>query len=184
MDERLKEMLAIQKANLTAIGQEQLERLLVKHDELPADIRRLLDAADKAKEFAYNPYSHFYVGSAVLTQRGDIFAAANLENASYGLTLCAERSAITKANSEGQRMFEGLAIVTRGEDFDTSEPSMSCGACRQWIYEFAQISERDLWIVSSNTDRSRVIITPISEMLNCAFGPADLGIDVDRYRIG
>ena len=131
---------------------------------------------------AYNPYSHFYVGASVLGLNEKIFSGANIENSSYGLTLCAERAALTEANNHGIRKLQGIAIVTRGEDFNTTMPSMSCGACRQWIYEFAQISSLNLFVISANTDLSKIVMTSISELLPGAFGPQDLEIDLDNYR--
>lgn len=92
---------------------------------------QLIAAARAAREHAYAPFSHFRVGAAVRTKSGRIFAGCNIENASYGLTLCAERVAIFKAISEGEREFDAIAVVT---DADRLTPP--CGACRQIIWEF------------------------------------------------
>ena len=92
---------------------------------------RLVEAARRAREQAYVPYSHFPVGAAVLAADGTIFAAPNVENASYGLTICAERAAIFKAVSEGRRDLVAIAVVA-----DTSGPPRPCGACRQVMDEF------------------------------------------------
>ena len=91
----------------------------------------LLTAAKQARENAHAPYSNFRVGAAVRASSGRIFGGSNIENASYGLTLCAERVAIFKAISEGERNFEAVAVVT---DADVLTPP--CGACRQIIWEF------------------------------------------------
>ena len=91
----------------------------------------LIDAAKQARENAHAPYSNFRVGAALRSTTGRIFSGCNVENASYGLTMCAERVAIFKAISEGERGFSALAVVT---DADSLTPP--CGACRQLIWEF------------------------------------------------
>lgn len=92
---------------------------------------RLIAAARQARENAHAPFSNFRVGAAVRAKSGRIYAGCNVETASYGLTCCAERVAIFKAISEGERGFDAIAIVT---DADTLTPP--CGACRQVIWEF------------------------------------------------
>jgi cytidine deaminase len=91
----------------------------------------LVTAAKQARENAHAPYSNFRVGAALRSTSGRIFSGCNVENASYGLTMCAERVAIFKAISEGERGFSALAVVT---DADSLTPP--CGACRQLIWEF------------------------------------------------
>lgn len=91
----------------------------------------LIQKAMEAKEYAYVPYSKFRVGAALKTKSGKIFTGCNVENASYGLTNCAERTAIFKAISEGHRDFESIAVVTDIQDF-----ASPCGACRQVMAEF------------------------------------------------
>ena len=91
----------------------------------------LLQAARDAATRAYCPYSHFPVGAAVLTLDGQIHTGCNVENVSYGLTLCAERNALAQAVSAGCRAFAALAIVG-----GTARPAMPCGACRQVLAEF------------------------------------------------
>jgi cytidine deaminase len=92
---------------------------------------QLIAAARAAREHAHAPFSEFRVGAAVRTKSGHIFGGCNIENASYGLTLCAERVAIFKAVSEGEREFDAIAIVT-----DSEALTPPCGACRQIIWEF------------------------------------------------
>lgn len=95
------------------------------------EIQKLMDCAIKARENAYSPYSHFAVGAALLCEDGTLYEGCNIENASYGLTNCAERTAIFKAVSEGHIKFKALAIVA-----DTEGPCAPCGACRQVMAEF------------------------------------------------
>ena len=92
---------------------------------------RLIEAAAKARENAHAPFSHFKVGAAVESEDGQFFTGCNIENATYGLTLCAERVAIFKAISEGSKRFRRLAVVA-----DTDVLTPPCGACRQIIWEF------------------------------------------------
>jgi cytidine deaminase len=94
-------------------------------------MKDLIEQARKARENAHAPFSNFKVGAALLTKSGAIITGCNIENASYGLTMCAERVAIFKAISEGEKKFEHLAIVA-----DTDNLTPPCGACRQIIWEF------------------------------------------------
>lgn len=95
------------------------------------EIQKLMDCAIKARENAYSPYSHFAVGAALLCEDGTLYEGCNIENASYGLTNCAERTVIFKAVSEGHIKFKALAVVA-----DTEGPCAPCGACRQVMAEF------------------------------------------------
>jgi cytidine deaminase len=97
---------------------------------LPAS-EKLVDAARAARENAAADFSHFKVGAALETDAGEIITGCNVENASYGLTICAERVAIFKALSEGKRSFTRIVVVA-----DTADPTPPCGACRQIIWEF------------------------------------------------
>jgi cytidine deaminase len=96
-----------------------------------ATVGRLVAAARAAREHAVADFSGFKVGAALETDAGEIITGCNVENASYGLTICAERVAIFKALSEGKRNFRRLAVVA-----DTADPTPPCGACRQIIWEF------------------------------------------------
>lgn len=95
------------------------------------DNKKLIQIAKEAMAFAYAPYSNFLVGAALLTEDGDIYTGCNIENASYGATNCAERTAIFKAISEGKRQFKKIAIVSSAEDV-----TFPCGICRQVLAEF------------------------------------------------
>jgi cytidine deaminase len=101
----------------------------------------LIEAAKQARENAHAPFSNFRVGAAVRANSGRVFGGCNVENATYGLTVCAERIAIFKAISEGERGFDAIAVVT-----DTDVLTPPCGACRQIIWEFCS----DIPVTMSN----------------------------------
>lgn len=96
------------------------------------ETRRLLAEAKKARARAYTPYSQYKVGAALLTKSGRIYGGCNIENASYGATICAERVAVARAVAEGEQEFVALAVVADGP-----EPGSPCGICRQFLAEFA-----------------------------------------------
>ena len=130
----------------------------------PVQLRKLKSAAKAAAGRAYAPYSKFRVGAAVLTATGKIFAGCNVENASYGLCNCAERTAIFSAVAAGERQFKCVAVYT-----PTKTATAPCGACRQVIYEFGP----RIRVVSSCDTRDQ-IDGSIRSLLPAAFGPADL----------
>jgi cytidine deaminase len=96
-----------------------------------SDYDKLVAAAKQARENAHAPYSNFRVGAALRATSGQVYTGCNVENSTYGLTVCAERVAIFKAISEGERGFDAIAVVA-----DTAAPTPPCGACRQLIWEF------------------------------------------------
>ncbi|KAE9405992.1 cytidine deaminase [Gymnopus androsaceus JB14] len=133
----------------------------------------LIKAAFEARELAYNRYSNFRVGAALLTSEGTIFKGANIENASYGGTICAERTAIVKSASEGKRSFAGLAIVS-----DVISPISPCGLCRQVIREFCT-QDMPIFLVpadypQADAAKGGVKETSIGELLPDSFGPEQL----------
>ena len=154
----------------------------VKLGDLAGMQKELLEEAEKVMETAYNPYSNFYVGAAILAQDGTIITGSNVENAAYGSTICAERAALLKANSMGKRMYESIAIIARGENFNTTEVTAPCGSCRQMIYEASQISGKNIELILSTTKKDKIVVTSIEELLPLAFGPVDLGIDIKKYQ--
>lgn len=93
--------------------------------------KELIKAAVRVRENAHAPFSNFKVGAALMTKNGKIYTGCNIENATYGLTICAERNAIFKAISEGEKDFETISVVA-----DTDKLTPPCGACRQIIWEF------------------------------------------------
>ncbi len=121
-----------------------------------AEKEQLLSEAKEARENAYAPYSKFKVGAAVLTEDGKIFTGCNVENVSFGLTICAERCAIFKAISEGYTKFKAIAVTLD----DEKQPGRPCGACRQVIREFG----KDIIVIMSNLNGD-IDIEPISNLL-------------------
>ncbi|WP_071460374.1 cytidine deaminase [Bacillus massilinigeriensis] len=129
------------------------------------DAKKLVEKAVEAQSQAYVPYSNFKVGAAVLTESGDVFLGCNIENASYGLTNCAERTAIFKAVSEGKKRIKAIAVVGH-----TEGPISPCGACRQVISEFAT-NETKIFLANNNGDIKE---TTIAEILPGYFSSDDL----------
>ncbi|MEZ7554230.1 cytidine deaminase [Veillonella atypica] len=127
------------------------------------EIQNLMERAIKARENSYSPYSHFAVGAALLCEDGTIFEGCNIENASYGLTNCAERTAIFKAVSEGHITFKALAVVA-----DTEGPCAPCGACRQVMAEF-----KIPLIIMGNLMENIKIVT-MEELLPFSFSECDV----------
>jgi cytidine deaminase len=126
------------------------------------DDQQLVVLAQEARKAAYAPYSHYSVGAALLTTCGQVFTGCNVENAVYPLCLCAERTAVVKAVSEGQREFSAIAIATRNG-------GSPCGACRQVLREFAP----HLRILLAD-DAGRVRPFTLDQLLPESFGPESL----------
>ncbi|WP_420537280.1 cytidine deaminase [Leuconostoc mesenteroides] len=122
--------------------------------------RKLVDVANQALNDTYTPYSHFSVGAALLGENGEIFKGVNIENVSFGLTNCAERTAIFTAIAAGQRHFHGLVISGR-----TDEPIAPCGACRQVMVEFFA-PDMPIWLIN---DQGKEIETNIAELMPGSF---------------
>ena len=126
-------------------------------------LEQLVARAQGAKRLAYAPYSSYPVGAALLGISGEIYSGANVENAAYSATMCAERSAIFSAVSAGEREFQALAVVT-------DNGGMPCGACRQVLSEFGP----DTAIVIADNDGAVIRQITVRELLPEAFGPSDL----------
>ena len=127
-------------------------------------ITTLLKRSIKAKENSHSPYSKFRVGAALLTNTGEIIDGCNVENASYGLSICAERTALVKAVSMGFKTFPAIAVTT-----DMDEFIAPCGACRQVIAEFGL--DCDVYLVKSDLSFKKM---SVSELLPLAFTSAEL----------
>jgi cytidine deaminase len=124
----------------------------------------LIHLAKEARERAYAPYSNYWVGAALVTSSGRYFTGANVENAAYPTSMCAERVAVFKAVSEGEREFQAMAVVT-------SNAGTPCGACRQVLAEFGL----DTVVLIADGNGNLKQEAQLSELLPGAFGPGDLG---------
>lgn len=127
------------------------------------DKKTLIKKALESKEKAYVPYSNFHVGAALLTEDGKVYTGCNIEIASYSPTICAERTAIFKAVSEGSKKIDTIAIVADGED------TFPCGVCRQVIREFG----KDATIIIANSEEDYKEYS-LDQLLPHSFGPEDL----------
>ena len=126
------------------------------------DYEDLIAKAMEAREKAHAPYSHFAVGAALLARSGRVYTGCNVENASYGLSICAERTAVFKAVSEGERDFEAIAVVTE-------KGVTPCGACRQVLLEFGE----DIQVIAAD-ETGGYRIFDLQELLPEAFNSEDL----------
>ncbi|MGE5340026.1 MAG: cytidine deaminase [Candidatus Omnitrophota bacterium] len=127
---------------------------------MDSEFEQLLQAAREARENAYAPYSHFRVGAALLTSNGRIFSGCNVENASYGLTICAERNAIFQMAANGERKISAIAIIGDCDDF-----LPPCGACRQVMTEFSD-KDTAVYMCNKNGDYKKL---RMEEVLPFAF---------------
>jgi cytidine deaminase len=124
---------------------------------------QLVEAARQAREWAYAPYSHYKVGAALLTASGKLYDGVNIENAAYSATICAERVAVVKAVSAGERQFTAIAVVTE-------KGGMPCGSCRQVLSEFSL----DMLVLVADENGVILAETTLDKLLPYSFGPADL----------
>lgn len=133
--------------------------------------KQLISEALKARENSYSPYSNFSVGAALLSKDGKLYHGCNIENASYGGTNCAERTAIFKAVSEGVREFEAIAVVggTTGEEINGY--AYPCGICRQVMREFCNPETFDVLIALNVNEYKKY---KLKDLLPESFGPEDL----------
>jgi cytidine deaminase len=135
----------------------------------PKAVERLIESAVEAQKRAYCPYSRYPVGAAVLTETGRVFAGCNVENASYGLAMCAERAAIFHAVAGGHDAIAAIAVV--------GAAAKPCGACRQVMFEFSD-KDTELYLVDLNpsTGRRTTLKTTVFKMLPLAFDPLASGL--------
>ena len=141
-------------------------------ENLTADsIRELIKAAIEARRKSYSPYSHYQVGAALLTADGQIVTGCNIENAAYGPSNCAERTAFFKAVSEGIREFTAIAIVGSPEGEELTQYAYPCGVCRQVMREFCE-PERFRIIVAKSEEDYRVMT--LAALLPESFGPENM----------
>ena len=134
------------------------------------DNKELIETAIKISESAYCPYSAFHVGAALLCGSGKVYTGVNVENASYGAGICAERSATVQAVTNGEREFVKIAIFGKAENSDELQYAFPCGICRQFLNEFA-IKGMKVLVAKSVDD---YIETTLQDLLPSSFGPENL----------
>lgn len=127
--------------------------------------RELINLALTAQKNAYAPYSGFHVGAALLTSDGEVFVGANVENVSFGLTNCAERSALFSAVSHGKRNFEAIAIVG-GKNGEVTDFCPPCGACRQALSEFSRDKNLRVILFDGQTEKELTLASLLPESFN------------------
>ncbi|GET87593.1 cytidine deaminase-like protein [Leishmania tarentolae] len=161
---------------------------LISLTRLPAEMRRAATAAVAAQKNSYCPYSNFGVGAALLHDDGDITAGCNYENCTLQ-SCCAERCAIVRANVEGHRRANAVAVYGRsyGAATPTTPPLADalcppCGLCRQLLAEVADLSQNfeEFMVVLVTVDAQRAKVVRLADLLPAKFGPADMGMDVTR----
>ena len=140
------------------------------------EVQNLIKEARKAIKNAYCPISEFPVGAAILTEKGDIYSGCNVESVISGLGVCAERAAIDHAVAHGEFCFKAIAIFSKFK-----KPLKPCGACLQYINEFAQVAGHDILIFMVG-NKGKVEKSSVYKMLPGSFGPEDLGLNLDKYR--
>ncbi len=133
--------------------------------------QRLIETAAQARRWAYAPYSQYAVGAALLTESGKVYDGVNVENAAYPTTMCAERVAVYKAVSEGERSFVAIAVVT-------SNGGTPCGSCRQVLAEFGT----DILVIIADASGKVLQEILVSDLLPGAFLPRDLSSDHTQDR--
>lgn len=131
------------------------------------DYKKLSTLAKAARRFSHSPYSHFRVGAALLTKKGEVYTGCNIEISTYALTVCAERTAIFKAVSEGKNKFKAIAIATDEDGF-----TAPCGSCRQVLMDLAG----DIDVIMTNK-KGGMKIMKLQDLLPFPFGPQNLHKD-------
>ena len=134
-------------------------------------VEKLIDTAIAQLQFSYTPYSNFKVGAALLGRNGVIYTGCNIENAAFGPTNCAERTAFFKAVSEGQHQFDAICIVG-GKDGVLTEYASPCGVCRQVMMEFCDPETFQIILADG---KGKCLQRTLKEMLPYGFGPENLG---------
>lgn len=131
----------------------------------------LIKEAKRARQMAYTPYSHFQVGAALMTKSGKIYYGCNIENASYSVTNCAERTAFFKAVSEGEKEFDKIAIVGGAEGTQGDVMCAPCGVCRQVMMEFCNPETFQVILADG---KEKCVELSLKELLPYGFGPDNL----------
>jgi cytidine deaminase len=147
------------------------------YNALKESEKELLLRAQETMFQAYNIYSGFFVGAAVLTREEEIFTGACMENASYGLTSCAEVCAIQSAFSNGYRNITTIAIIGGKDPNKEGDPVSPCGRCRQIIFEASQVAGENIVVILSDPTFKKIIRTTINDLMPLPFGPQNIGFE-------
>lgn len=142
----------------------------------PKEIEELIEKAFLAREKSYSPYSHFMVGVALLTKSGNIYTGCNVENAAYTPTNCAERTAVFKAISEGEKEFAAIAIIGGKKDATELDYCAPCGVCRQVLMEFCDENSFQVILAKSSDE---YCVYSLKELFPMGFGPKNLQMERD-----
>ena len=139
-------------------------------ESIQKQMQQLVESALEARKFSYSPYSHFQVGAALLCKDGTVYTGCNIENAAFGPTNCAERTAFFKAVSEGKRDFVAIAIAGGPAGEEILDYAYPCGVCRQVMREFCDPQTFMLYF----NDKGNIVTMTLAEMLPLGFGPSNL----------
>jgi cytidine deaminase len=140
-----------------------------RYQELEQADRELVDAARSATASAYAPYSGVRVGAAIRTARGEVVTGANVENAAYGATLCAERLAVGRANAGDARAYTAIAIAATGAPLRSDQVVSPCGACRQVLHEMAMATGSRTRVLMTTPGTDRITLATLHELLPLPF---------------
>ncbi len=142
----------------------------ISFKKLTTEEKQLINEAEKVLANAYDPYSQFYVGCALLTKRGNIYKGVNINTCAYA-GICAERSAISQMVVNGEYFIIKIAIIAKSDYFKVKIHSGPCGICRQLLWEFAELNKDDIEILISDSEKKKVLKTSIREIHPLGFGP-------------
>jgi cytidine deaminase len=153
---------------------------IVPFDKLSKKDQELIIEAEKVICNAYDPYSQFYVASAVLSKKGNIYKGVNINTCSYG-GICAERAALSSMVSNGEYCIEKVAIIAKSDHYKVKILSGPCGICRQMLWEFAELCKNNFHVIISDSEKKRVLVARIKELHPKGFGPRLCCGDYKKY---
>lgn len=154
--------------------------MITQYASLTLKQQKLIDASESVMLNGYDPYSYFYVGSALLTQKQTVYVGTNINTCSYA-GLCAERVAMGAAVAHGEYVFESIAIISKSDFFDITKLSGPCGTCRQMLWEFSELACRDIEILIVDTKKQQVLVTSIETLHPLGFGPRLCEANTEKY---
>jgi cytidine deaminase len=140
----------------------------------------IFNSLDEIIKNSYNPYSKFYVASAVVTEENNVFYGVNIEICAYS-SICAERIAIGNPVTNGFYKFKSIFVLAKSDFYEVKILSAPCGICRQVIYEFYELTKKDIKILVADSSLKKILITSIKEIFPKSFGPRLCGGDYKKY---